>query len=484
MDSLVELVPQSSLVRLGASFHPCTAGPAGHLTVHGHELRPLTLAECDLIAVYAADGAPEVSAALALRIASVRPADGTASTTAPSAAAGKAGSAGQWSPDIRSAAVESVALFLAGATGTGSLRGAGPTLVHRFGLPLAEALELTVLAADGLAPPPPPTPDDSWTTFEIVPAVPDAALGTPADAAKEVFRVRDLLATRFAERLAAGPAFAPTPAETGPAWPHPPALATSGAAHSGALLDRWGAPVEGVADRADIPSDDGSVGSGWSAVPGPGTATWPEPAAQGAATGSASSAAAVWEPTADRRASGPRIGPASGPGAGSGSHPVPSAPSAAAGDLGGPTPGAPWWTGAPDHGPPSLFHDAPARSRPVGTPDGWDRTAPLAAPATLPAPGPALAPDTGARPTRGNWPGGTGAVDGWHEEAAWVGGPADAHPNPLTSPGGMAAESFLSWSELPGTPPTGEDDGTLVDAVALRLALELQAIADLHGVAR
>jgi hypothetical protein len=469
VDSLVELVPQSGLVRLGATYQPCVPGPDGHLTVHGHELRPLTLAECDLIAAYAAGGGPEVSAALAVRMASVVPIDLLAQPD-------RAGSADAGPAAVRRAAVEAVALYLAGATGSGSLRGAGAILAQRLGLPVPEALQLTVLAVDGLAalaPAPPAPPDDGWTTFELVAAGTgtdrDAAGAAPPepradDDAAELRRVRDLLAARLAHRLAdlARPADV---AADEPAWPDP--VPWVHAADGPPRVDRWGAPVV-----AAVPADPQAVAAPELASTGAG--------AIGAGATGHGTAAGVPDATGPQAASAGAPGQLAGPRPRRGDGPTadrwgdsPTANGPVALDAAGPTAAA---------GGARLPREAPV------APAGSSRSAvPLA---STGGPGDRLASHAPAAA-----PASRAAHPGPPPSAAWrspeqaepdgpAGRPRRAGPRDEPEPARPGSPAPAPAEPAPRTAVAGGAVAVDLDDLALRLAEDLLAIADLHGVAR
>lgn len=446
MDRLVELVPQSGLVRLGASLHPCAPGPGGRLTVYGEVLRPLTLAECELIAVYARSGGPDESAALARGMAC----DGDAP--------------GDAEPDAHRAAVEAVALFLAGATGTGPLPGLGASVARRLGVPLPDALALTVLAADaavaaGEAVPQPA--DDGWTTYAIVPGAPDATAprtpdATPAPedaeptaAGDEARRVRDLLAARFVRRLA-GYSVETHAAEASrrPDGPVTPEAGARGDGHVPAV-DRWGAPVEEIREVAPVEG----------ARPEPAALTTALPATE-ASVPPVLSCAPVHPHAAVRGAVTGSVEPASLP------APLPDRP-------------APHGTWPAPRGTWHAVASPPQRREPAGT-------ATAVAPASVGARGGGSRGPAADPPARPALP--TGGV---------AEGPSHGSPSHLPAipaqPWAQTPDAFEPWqgsavppSHHPDERPAPVPGGAApdVDAVALRLALDLEALADLRGVAR
>ncbi len=455
MGSLVELVPDAGLVRLGATVHPCLVGPQGHLTVYGRELRPLTLGECDLIAAYGGGSGPEAAAAFARRMAGV---DGDASAAR---LPGGDEAAGQ-------AAVEAVALYLAGAAGEGPLRGASAALSRQLGVPLPDALAMTVLAADSLvgALPAEPSAGTGWTTFVIVGNEPDGPVAEPiTDETAEVRRVRDVLARRLARRLADAPDVAADPAPgfaaTGPGSGGPGAVPSR---------DRWGAPlpVEPVGPRATgglpagAPAGDprqaGAPGAGTAGHPAAGPAGHPAISTAGHPAAGPALPAGAAQPTAGAPdgVSGPLLEPR-GRGSAGGREP-----------WGMPPPALPTWSGRSaglgtlSDGPPGPPGPGTAGSRPplpwgaaAWGPQGW---------------GPATWGPQG-------WGPATWGPQGWGP-ATW--GPRAWDPEARDAEGrgtGTLDEVERPADSAPADPET-------VDAIALRLALDLQALADLHGVAR
>lgn len=185
MTAAIRLLSDRGELMVGDTAFPGGAAPDGGLTVAGHSVVPITLAQREMLVALAV-GDPH-----AIRLASL----------VANAAAGPMEDVGDAA--VLRAAVEAVALFLAGAEVPGPLARTS-LLVGRVMGPAAARVAASeadriagALAAELVTPPAGGASDDGWTSISYEPA---ATAGPSGGAAESVERVRDRLAAQLIAR--------------------------------------------------------------------------------------------------------------------------------------------------------------------------------------------------------------------------------------------------------------------------------------------